>query len=170
MQVVLRCTNLLMARRPDTDKVLDMIAPYQDLEVIEGQAKARSDNLLSLICAVTADAHREAGRYVEAAHWYRRSLQFRVNGGCVDYYADMVIEHQLADHYKCALDCVRRAGLEWKRVPWELRLFGYILSFWMRLRAPWSFRPYRALRRRSRTFESQLEQLLSARASNHDDQ
>src|SRR5262249_8605445 len=99
VQAVLSAANRIDARRPDVAAAFEVLEPFRHLDAIAGVSAERSQTILHLVCCVLGDAYREAGQAPDAATWYRRASEYRVEGGYVDYYADMVIEHRLSDHY-----------------------------------------------------------------------
>jgi hypothetical protein len=83
------------------------------------------------ICAVTGDCYRLLGDVAAAADWYRRAAGHWKGGlGYPFFYADMVVQHQLTEHYQLALDCLRREQAYWRAKPLLHRVYHDLGSLW----------------------------------------
>lgn len=162
LRKVKQASSILDSSHPDHERAFELLEPYRRLTSVEGVDPQRSDALLALVSSAFADAYRESGEYRTAAEWYRKSSNYRVAGGYTDLYADMVITHQLADHYEHALYCLREGRTAWSKESLYLKLIGHVFSFIYRLRKPEARREYRELKERSKDFERIL--LMRVRA------
>ncbi len=116
-------------RRPQ--RALALLEPLRDLRRPEDPAALRSyDVVMGMICALTADCHRELGDHEEAARWYRRAAESPEFTGFAPFYADMVLRHEMSGEYEFALECLERARAKWREYPLLLKVFGYVISGW----------------------------------------
>jgi hypothetical protein len=168
LQAAIRSSSHLSGLWPDPQKALEIIRPYADCgEYSAGervQPKNR-DRLLravrSMVCAVTADCYRELGDVRTAAEWYRRAGQSWKVGGFPALYADMVLRHDLDDHYEVALDYLRHNLADWQSKPFLVRLYWHVASgWWLR---PWNYRAAWRTFLRQRTLVAQLETRVAVR-------
>jgi tetratricopeptide (TPR) repeat protein len=114
LRKLMSAARAITGKRPDTQKAMAILAPYRDLDIIPGVEKNTSDAQLHLVAATVADCYRIEGEFREAAAWYRRASRFRPDGGHVHFYAEMVIEQEIDDHYEEALRCLRHSMATWR--------------------------------------------------------
>ncbi len=154
----------LDARRPDVVRARRILAPYEELSVIKGATVEQERGAMYLLCASFGDLHRESGQVEQAINWYLRALEYRCSGGPIDFYADLVIEHDLASHYPRALELVRQQSKQWRDTSWLVRCVGDLLLFLVLLRKPWLFAQNRKFNRRRALFEGTLMERLQKSA------
>ena len=161
MVAVWHTGGLLAARRPRTGPALELLRPYMACDRFEGVSQEKSDTTVHWVAAVVGDCYRLDGKVDDAIRWYRRASEFRRDGACAMFYADLVIQHRLQDHYERALECVRALRLAWGRNSLWLRILGWVLFGWHLLKHPWDFRRSLGILRRWKTFEATLVALLA---------
>jgi hypothetical protein len=134
---------------------LAIIEPYSRFQEFDWTTPQQSRTIRSLVCALTADCYRALDEVQTAAAWYRRAGETRKGGVDPALYADMVLSHGLADHYKTALQQLRDKETEWGSKPLLVRLYYNVISLW------WVFPSAWELRLRERTFRPRLEELVN---------
>lgn len=149
-----RASQYLQGPRFDPQEALRIIEPYADCEEFLGAAKEQTQRVRSILCSVVADCHRELGDVNLAAKKYREASEHWMFGGYAPYYADMVIEHELAEHYQKALECLKFNKESWRQRPLSVRLWSHFVSRWWLYPSEWRVQ-FRERRRMAR-----LEELI----------
>src|SRR5262245_27691680 len=145
--------------RKDPGRALRIIERYAACEFVAGAGAEQALRVRSIICAVIADCYRELGDVKVAAEWYRSASQSWRVGGFPAFYADMVITHELADHYETALECLKVNDESWRSRPLLVRWYYNIACCWWLYPAMWR------LRLRERSFIPRLETLIKDRVT-----
>jgi len=162
---LISAARAISGEQPDTKKAMVILAPYRDLDIIPGVEKNKSDAQLCLIAATVADCYRIDGEFRDAAAWYRRASSFRPDGGHVYFYAEMVLEHEIEDHYEEALRCFRQSTTAWRRRSIIARAAGWIWSFLVLIGKPEDFAEIRRQMRNSAAIEMALAKRLADSSS-----
>ena len=108
---------------------LQTIAPYQAYSGYRGLSERRSANIVSMVCGVSGDCHMLQGEVALAAAWYQASVQYRKDTGFSTAYARLVVDHELRDHFRPALEALRQSRATWLRRPWLQRCRDTVLAF-----------------------------------------
>jgi len=147
--------------------VLRHTEPFVGKAALAGaKSKDASDRLLSIVLAVRGDALRELGLAREAADAYRASFQVKPFAGSGGYYAQVVLDHDLEDHYATALAALEHEMQANQRMRTPLAILGWMVIF---LRSPIQlfreFLPHwRANKSRAEALRERLEKLPQAPA------
>lgn len=161
-RATLAAAKSLESRVPDFDTAFKLLAPYRDLVKIEGLSDDRNKALFNLYNSIMGDAYREAKQPELAADWYRRASDLRRDGVYIDNYIETVLTHELTTHYEHALVCLRENRRIWKQTHFLMRACEHVVTWAILMRRPWLIRPYRSLRRRSKGFESALQDRIAS--------
>lgn len=156
LRAIRRCARTIDWGRKNPVKGLEIIAPFHSCTTFPDLSPESSRKTLSLVCAVTADCHRELGDHLTAADWYRRAAHYYEGGGFPYFYAELVLSHNLAEHYQTALDCVTFSQSEWHQHQWALRMLAHLVSLW------WLRPSMRSFMRRHKSFASELSSRLES--------
>jgi hypothetical protein len=153
--VAYRADRHLRGFRPNPRRALEIIESVQeDAEFAAADSQANGI-VRATICAVTGDCHRMLGEVATAADWYRHAAGHWKGGlGYPFFYADMVLEHQLAAHYRIALDCLRHEEAYWRSKPLLYRFYHHLSSLWWLYPSCWK------QRLRGRSLGLRLEALI----------
>jgi tetratricopeptide (TPR) repeat protein len=161
LRKLMSAARAITGKRPDTQKAMAILAPYRDLDIIPGVEKNTSDAQLHLVAATVADCYRIEGEFREAAAWYRRASRFRPDGGHVHFYAEMVIEQEIDDHYEEALRCLRHSMATWRHRSIIVRAACWIWSFLLLIGKPGDFAEIRKQNRNAAAIEMALAKKLA---------
>jgi hypothetical protein len=124
------CERFLRARQPDYRKALQLLEPFRECHGFHDATADASALVMSLLCATFGDCYRELGEVVSAANWYRRAGGYREGTGFAEYYADMVVKHQLRDHFQVALSSLRASAEQKQTTPALRRAYYNVVSIW----------------------------------------
>jgi hypothetical protein len=118
---------------------LQVIEPYQAYTRYSGTSESRSATIVSQVCGVSGDCHMLRGEVELAAAWYQLSVRYRNDTGFPQAYARLVVDHQLRDHFRPALEALRQCRATWLRRPWLERARDTVLAYaWLnRFRPSW---------------------------------
>jgi hypothetical protein len=132
------CKDLILRWGPDWRLIAEHLKPFEHIDGFPEVAPNVSATMMSMLLATLGDCYRELGLVKQAASVYQRSLSYRPSG-CHLYYADMVLNHGLSDHYRSALEGLRSSEENRRGVPIWKRVLAYITSLWMcwRCGKPW---------------------------------
>lgn len=137
-------SHYLIQFRPDPRNALAVIGRYAECHDFETGDQVRAEkwdevihHLKSIICSTVADCHRGLGDVRAAAEWYRRAGENWKVGGFPPIYAELVLRHELTDHYEMALDCLRHNLADWMSRPLLTRIYWSLASGW--LWRPWLY-------------------------------
>ncbi|MEM1446200.1 MAG: hypothetical protein AAGF84_09110 [Planctomycetota bacterium] len=155
-----KAASLIDGWKPNTEAALALSEPYAERMSIEGVKDATSAAVLSLACAVTADAYREDKRYVEAADMYQRAAAHCPKGGFAGFYAAMVVDQKMEAHYSTALHCLRESQASWRKSAWYTKAVGYMWLIGSILRQPWNMPGWIRAFRREKTIGRELEEAI----------
>jgi hypothetical protein len=157
--VVCRADRHLRGFRPDPRRALEVLQSVQDDAEFSGADPQANRIIRCTICAVTGDCHRMLGDVAAAADWYRRAAGHWKGGlGYPFFYADMVMEHQLTEHYRIALECLRLEQAYWRSKPLLYRFCHHLSSLWWLYPSCWK------QRLRERSLVPRLEALTQRQA------
>lgn len=135
--------------------MLAIIEPYAEQDELTGGSADQIRMSRSIVCAVMADCFGELGDFRTAANWYRRASGYCKKGGFPSCYAELVIKHDLVEHFEPALDCLRSNRADWMSRPLFVRLYYHIVSRWWMYPSQW------AIMFRTRSLTSKLESLIA---------
>jgi hypothetical protein len=124
------CAWLLRAKQPDYHKVLELLEPFRECNEFTDVEPDASAVAMSLLCATFGDCYRELGEVATAANWYRRAGSYREATGFAEYYADMVVKHQLRDHYQPAFCSLRASREKNQKTSLLARAYYNAVSMW----------------------------------------
>jgi hypothetical protein len=95
------------------------------------------------------------GEAATAADWYRRAAGHWKRGlGYPFFYADLVVQHRLTEHYRAALDCLRDEQAYWRSKSLLYRFFHSLATLWWLYPGGWK------QRLRERSLDIRLEALV----------
>ena len=149
-----QASNYLQGLNHNPSRALAIIEQFAQCKQFSGASDERTGRVRSIVCAVVADCYREMGNVEIAAEWYRSAARYWKVGGFAEYYANMVIIHELADHYETALDCLKATRADWHARPFLVRLYFNVRALWWLYPSEWS------QRLRHHTFIRRLEALI----------
>ena len=155
LRAAVEASQFLVGVSHDPSRALAMIEPYADFEELTGGSPHQIQLARSIVCAVVADCQNALGDFHTAANWYRRASGYWKKGGYPAFYADLVIKHQLVEHYQTALECMRANRADWQSRPLLVRIYLHIISRWWMYPSQWS------LMFRERSLTSKLESLIA---------
>ena len=130
LRTVIAASRYLKWWRNNPQRALAMVELFQELQIPEAASLEHYKTVMSLVFAVTADCYLKMKEPVQAAAWYRKAADHSKRGGFPFIYADTVLKHNLADHYRIALECVETAQADWRRRPIWQRVAAHLLSAW----------------------------------------
>lgn len=156
IHAAVEASQFLQGISHDPSRALSIIEPYAEHEELTGGSADQIRMARSIVCAVMADCFNGLGDFQTAANWYRRASGYWMKGGYPPLYADLVIKHELVDHYQTALDCLRSNRADWQSRPLLVRLYFHIVSRWWMYPSQWS------LMLRERGLAAKLESLITA--------
>jgi tetratricopeptide (TPR) repeat protein len=125
MQALMQCAEILNAPHPDHQLALTILRPFRDYVHFAEVPANQSEATVACLCATFADCYREAGDYEKAAIEYQRANRRRPGLGA-DYYASMVIQRGLRDHFRPALQSLETAEAARRRTPFSDRCCWYV--------------------------------------------
>jgi hypothetical protein len=158
LDAVIQASNYLQGLSHNPSQALAIIEPYTRYEHFDGASAEQTLRVRSIVCAVVADCYREMGSVEIAADWYRTASRHWKVGGFPEHYANMVLTHELVDHYETALDCLKATRADWHARPFLVRLYFNVRALW------WLYPSECSQRLRHRTFIRRLEALIRKRS------
>jgi hypothetical protein len=90
------------------------------------------------MCAL-GDAYRELGRPKDAAPVYKWAIELNPGAPCSDYYAKLVLDHNLDEFYGHAATSLRQNRVLWRQRPLRTRMFAMIVTLLSSPRALFRF-------------------------------
>ncbi len=157
LRAAVEASQFLIGVSHDPSRALAIIEPYAEFEGLTGGSAEQVRCSRSIVCSVVADCHKALGDYRTSANWYRRASGYLKRGGFPSEYAELVVNHELADHYENALECMRVNRDWWRSQPLLVRLHGHLVSRWWLYPSGWK------MRFRERSLISELESLIAER-------
>lgn len=130
-QAVLQSARLLNRRPPQAVEAWIAIEPFVACTHFAGVSERRSNAAVGMILSTAADCRRELGDARHAADLYRLALESREFLGFADYYATLVLEHGLRDHWPDAVRAVQMQRDRWARRSTTHKALAYAI-WWLR--------------------------------------
>ena len=150
-----RADGYVRGFRPDPRRGLAVIQLVPEDAEFAGTDPQADRIARCALCAVTGDCYRMLGEVATAADWYRRAAGHWQGGlGYPFFYADMLAEHRLTEHYRMALDCLRHEQAYWRSKPLLYRCYHNLSSLWWLRPSCWK------QRWRERSLVPRLEALI----------
>jgi hypothetical protein len=130
MKSVLEASRNLAWWRNRPAKALEIITPFHNLAMPAGVDRGKYEIVMGLVMAVTGDCCFAMKEPLKAAQWYQRATQYRKGGPFAPRYADLVLRHDLSDHYQSSLECLEASRASWSRQPLWVKILSHLLSKW----------------------------------------
>lgn len=147
------CYETLRSKKPDFAYVFSVLQPYEACDGLVGGMPKHSAAAMATIQATLGDCYRENHNYEKAAELYRKAGNHRPIMGFDEIYAGMVLQQGMREHYGPALDCLRAARDDSRKVP----ILKRVEFFWrntLSLKFQNPFRRRRLIRELSRLTDS----------------
>ena len=157
LRMAVEANKFLQGVSHDPMRALAIIEPYADRDDLTGGSAEQVQKSRSIVCGVMGDCYQELGDFHTSANWYRRASGYSKVGGFPLCYAELVVKHELTEHYEDVLDCLRSTRKDWKSRPLKDRLYYHFVSRWWLYPSMWK------LLSRERSLISQLESLVAER-------
>jgi len=158
--LVFQVHKLINKKHVDTEDALKLLKPYLTVDKIEDLTETQSAAGLHLLCSLAGDCYRIMGDVQKAVRQYCRALQFKPGGTCSEYYAELIVDNKISEHYQNAYDNLLQNKENHKQMP----LSYHVRAMWFLtkaiLRNPSLFRKRREGKQSSKVLKAELKLLL----------